>query len=288
MHTSANCDGVLWYRVRSRGEEIAAVGWELRERIWDRDLGFFCTRGNGYVFRSCFAKTPAGSPSQIRASRRYGIGNIVNEFDLIFVLAGRSVRKIYGLELFRAGVAPRILFSVARFEVRRFRELGLPVEFDLLPIALPVPAEERHFFVLFGGGAPEVERIAVRRFGTLREIEALGGYLGRHREIRSVLVVTSAVHLRRVRLCCRVILPREIHFQMAAVPRVGKGVRDGVGSAGYGESVVGVTADAGPACGNGATQIGREARASFLEFVTEMAKLAGYRVLLGFRGRTRV
>ena len=176
----------------------------------------------------------------------------MNEFDLIFVLAGRPVRKIYGLELFRAGVAPRILFSVARFEVRRFRELALPVEFDLLPIALPVPAEERHFFVLFGGGAPEVERIAVRRFGTLREVEALSDYLGRHREIRSVLVVTSAVHLRRVRMCCGVLLPREVHFQMAA------------------------------------TQTVREARASLLEFGAEMAKLAGYRVLLGFCRPTRV
>jgi hypothetical protein len=180
------------------------------------------------------------------------LGNTVNDFDLIFVLAGRPVRKIYGLELYRAGVAPRILFSVARFEVRRFRELALPVEFDLLPIALPVPAEERHFFVLFGGGAPEVERIAVRRFGTLREIEALADYLKRHREIRSVLVVTSAVHQRRVRMCCRVILPREVHFQMAATKTV------------------------------------REPRASFLEIGTEMVKLAGYRVLLGFRGRARV
>ena len=176
----------------------------------------------------------------------------MSEFDLIFVLAGRPVRKIYGLELFRDGAAPRILFSVARFEVRRFRELALPVEFDLLPIAAPVPAEERHFFVLFGGGAPEVERIAVRRFGTLREIEALADYLKRHREIRSVLVVTSAVHQRRVRMCCRVILPREVHFQMEA------------------------------------TQTEREPRASFLEFGTEMVKLAGYRVLLGFRGRARV
>ncbi|MGA8074510.1 MAG: hypothetical protein WB995_13615 [Candidatus Acidiferrales bacterium] len=209
----------------------------------------------------------------------------MNEFDLIFVLAGRPVRKIYGLELFRAGVAPRVLFSVARFEVRRFRELALPVEFDLLPIALPVPAEERHFFVLFGGGAPEVERIAVRRFGTLREIEALADYLGRHREIRSVLVVTSAVHLRRVRMCCEVILARGVHFQMAAVPPVGEGSRHGIQGEGYGEPVVGGSADAG--LKRGATQTAREARASFLEYGTEMVKLAGYRVLLGFRGRAR-
>ena len=86
----------------------------------------------------------------------------------------------------------------------------------------------------------------------MREIEALADYLKRHREIRSVLVVTSAVHQRRVRMCCREILPREVHFQMAATKTV------------------------------------REPRASFLEFGTEMVKLAGYRVLLGFRWRARV
>ncbi len=202
-------------------------------------------------------------------------------------MAGRLVRKRFALKLFRAGMAPRIVFSVARFEVRRFKELPLPVAFDLLPIALSIPAPERHFFVGFGGGAPEVERIAVRRFGTLREIEALAGYLGRHAEIRSVLVVTSAVHLRRVRLCCRVILPREVEIRIVAVPRVGERVQDEVTVAIVGESAAGVTTDAGPASGNGATKTVTEPRASFLDFGTELVKFGGYRVLLWFRGRAR-
>lgn len=214
----------------------------------------------------------------------------MNEFDLIFILAGRPVRKIYGLELFRAGVAPRVLFSVARFEVRKFRELNLPVEFDLLPIALPVPAEQRHFFVLFGGGGPEVERIAVRQFGTLREIEALSDYLLRHREIRSVLVVTSAVHLRRVRMCCRVILPREVNIRMVAVPRRGERARidaeDMVGAERVATPRKAARLKPGPTKPSELASTS-EARASLLEFGTEMAKLAGYRVLLGFRGRAR-
>lgn len=145
-------------------------------------------------------------------------GEALREFDLIFILAGRPARKIYGLELFRGGVAERLLFSVARFEVRGFREFDLPVEFDLLPVASPVPAKLRHFFVLFRGGAPEVERIGVGSFGTLREIVALGDYLGRDPGIRSVLVVTSAGHLRRVRMCCRAILPRDLEVKAGAVP----------------------------------------------------------------------
>jgi hypothetical protein len=182
------------------------------------------------------------------------------ESDLIFVLAGRLVRKRFALELFRSGAAPRLLFSVARFEVRGFRELALPVALDLLPIAQQIPAPERHFFVLFGEGEPLVERIAVRRFGTLREIEALSAYLTRRREIRSLIVVTSVVHARRVGLCCRVLLPRDVKFQMVAVPRLRTGGSD-----------VNVA----------------EPRASLVESVTELVKLGVYRAMLTVRGRPR-
>ena len=207
--------------------------------------------------------------------------------DLIFVLAGRAVRKRFGLELFRGGVAPRILFSVARFEVRGFRELALPVAFDLLPVAQEIPAPERHFFVLFGdGAAPHVERIKVRRFGTLREIEALAGYLDRRREIRSVILVTSAVHVRRVALCCRVLLPPDVTFETVAVPRF-EGGDHGPGDEMDG-GARGVTRgeDASSACGTAATKP-EELRASFLEFTTELVKFAAYRVMLFFRGRPR-
>jgi len=204
--------------------------------------------------------------------------------DLIFVLAGRAVRKRFGLELFRGGVAPRILFSVARFEVRGFRELALPVGFDLLPMAQEIPAPLRHFFVLFGdGAAPHVEKIKVRRFGTLREIEALAGYLLRRREIRSVILVTSAVHVRRVALCCRVLLPRDVKFQMVAVPRYEGEIRGTGDDTDCGATEVTCTADARlkPA----ATK--PEPHASILEFATETVKLGVYRVMLFFRGRPR-
>ena len=180
--------------------------------------------------------------------------------DLIFVLAGRPARKHFALELFQSGVAPQILFSVTRFEIRQFKELPLPAALDLLPLAQPIPAPERHFFVLFGEGAPQVERITVRRFGTLREIEALSKYLERHNKIRSVIVVTSAVHARRVALCCRVLLPPNVQFQMATVPR-----------AAIGTNVEQTT----------------EPRATPLEFASELVKLCVYRLLLSFRRRVR-
>src|SRR5271170_2620492 len=193
----------------------------------------------------------------------------LSKADLIFVLAGRSVRKRFALELFRDGVAPRLLFSVARFEVRGFRELALPVAFDLLPIAQEIPAPKRHFLVLFGEGEPRVERIAVRRFGTLREIEGLSAYLTRRREIRSVIVVTSAVHGRRVALCCRVLLPPDVQFRMVIVPRFDGEIRGFGDDADVGVREPGRTEDARlkPAATKPA-----KARASMLEFATELVK----------------
>jgi len=122
--------------------------------------------------------------------------------DLIFVLAGRVHRKEYALELFRRGLAPRILFSVGRFEIRRFSKMSLPSPLDLLKIAQDVPPPQRHYFVSFDGQEMHVEHVLPGRFGTLTEIAALGRWLDANRGIRSVLVISSASHLRRVRMCC--------------------------------------------------------------------------------------
>ena len=71
--------------------------------------------------------------------------------DLIFVLAGRMHRKECALELFREGLAPRILLSVGRFEIRRFSKMALPASLDLLKLAQAVPPSQRHYFVFFEG-----------------------------------------------------------------------------------------------------------------------------------------
>lgn len=125
---------------------------------------------------------------------------------LIFVLAGRQHRKLCALDLYQKGYAPRLILSVGRYEIRRFATLPLPIKVSLLELAAPVPAYERHFFVCFEKSGVQIERIAVRRLGTLNEIRALRDWLARRSEINSVLVVTSGVHARRVRLCCRAML----------------------------------------------------------------------------------
>ena len=44
--------------------------------------------------------------------------------DVIFVLAGRHERKRHGLQLFRDGLATRLILSLGRFEVRKMGSLG--------------------------------------------------------------------------------------------------------------------------------------------------------------------
>jgi hypothetical protein len=145
----------------------------------------------------------------------------VCDAELIFAPAGRQSRKIYALELFAAGRAPALLFSVGRFEIRRFADLSWPVPLDLLQIAAPVQPRKRHLFVTYSDRESAVEFIRPGKFGTLREIYALTAWLAAHRDTNSVLIVSSASHLRRVRMCCRSLLPASIQFRLLAVSNDG-------------------------------------------------------------------
>ena len=127
--------------------------------------------------------------------------------DLIFALAGEQNRKEFAVKLLSEGLAPRLLLSVARFEVRRFRQLALPFQLHLPEMAAKLSPAERHFFVFVENGCASVWTIPKARFGTLREILALRAWLNEHPEITSVLVVSSGFHLRRVRMCCQSLLP---------------------------------------------------------------------------------
>jgi hypothetical protein len=176
--------------------------------------------------------------------------------DMIFVLAGRKCRKVYGLHLFSQGLSPRILVSVGRFELRRFPELELPVQVDLLALAAAVPPPRRHYFVEFCGKQVETTLIRTRRFGTLAEIEALAEQLSQRTDTVSVLVISSHRHLRRIRLCCRALLAKHIEVFFAAVP----------------EEVSGDSS-------RGLVQWWRGLRDSILE----MVKLVVYRFVLKFR-----
>jgi uncharacterized SAM-binding protein YcdF (DUF218 family) len=138
--------------------------------------------------------------------------------DLIFVLAGRVCRKEYALDLFHQGLAPGILFSVGRFEIRRFSKMDLPVPLDLLKLAQEVPPAQRHYFAFFEGQQVRTQHVLPRRFGTLTEIDALARWLSEHQDIGSVLIVSSDTHLRRIRMCCRSLLSPKMRLAFLAAP----------------------------------------------------------------------
>ena len=145
--------------------------------------------------------------------------------DVIFVLAGRECRKHFALGLFQKGWAPTLLLSVGRFEIRRFSRLDLPVRLDLPAIASTTEPVRRHYFVEIRSGTAAVRRVALSRFGTLREVAAFSEWLRENPSVRSVTVVSSGFHLKRVRLCCRRLVPDGTKLTFVAVPEEGRHLR---------------------------------------------------------------
>jgi len=120
--------------------------------------------------------------------------------DVIFVLAGRPERKVYGLQLFHQGIAPRLILSVGRFEVRKMDHLGFQ-HLNLRELTSRLPPGERHFFIDIAGDS---QRVIVRSDagkGTEAELMSLSRYLEPDR-VSSLLLVSTSVHLGRVRHYC--------------------------------------------------------------------------------------
>jgi len=127
--------------------------------------------------------------------------------------------------LFQEGWAPTLLLSVGRFEIRRFSNLELPTSLDLLALASATEPRRRHYFVTFGSGTTSARSIALTPFGTLREILAFSEWLREKRGIRSVTMVSSGFHLKRVRMCCQRLLPNGTRLSFVAVPDEGRYLR---------------------------------------------------------------
>ena len=119
--------------------------------------------------------------------------------DLIFVLAGRMDRKRHGLELYRAGVAPRLLLSVGRFEVSKMATVDFEGADDLIAQRNDLPPDQRHFFCEMNTTGHQIEHPQLPRWNTYGEILGLRGYLGRQMPGR-MIVISSDVHMRRVAL----------------------------------------------------------------------------------------
>ena len=127
--------------------------------------------------------------------------------DLIFVLAGHRSRKVFGAILFCAKWAPGVLMSTSdpTYIARVLnREMGASVidEKD------PTSPLQGHFFAHYDRHRWSVHPVSLGRLGTLSEMKALASWVRRDANIRSVVIVSAGIHLRRVRMCCQRLLPR--------------------------------------------------------------------------------
>ena len=143
----------------------------------------------------------AGGRSLARRIRKavldfLNVGRSPERVDCIFVFAGRFERKVYGLDLYQQGYAKRIVFSVGRFEWRRFPELGLDQDGGLAGLVEKTAPRKRHFFV--DREEAETRCFLIRKglLGTLSEGAALSRFIAGE-DIKSLLIVSSAFHLRR-------------------------------------------------------------------------------------------
>ena len=123
----------------------------------------------------------------------------VTSADLIFVPAGRMERKRYGLALYQAGFAPRLLLSVGRFEVSKMSAIGFAGAAQLVAERDRTPPRQRHFFCEISAAGLRHEKPALPRWNTYGELVGLRDYL-QDRLPRQILFVSTGVHLRRISL----------------------------------------------------------------------------------------
>jgi hypothetical protein len=138
--------------------------------------------------------------------------------DLIFVMAGRIARKHYGLELFRTGMAPRLVLSTERFEVSKMSGFGLARFDELIALRDRTPADQRFFYWKMDASGESIEKRKIPRWNTYGEILGLRQFL-QEEKAQKVMMVSSALHLRRVALTvAKVFRNAPVEFLYCPVP----------------------------------------------------------------------
>jgi len=146
------------------------------------------------------------------------VGKSPRPADCIFVLAGKQERKSYGVKMWRFGYAPQLILSVGRFEWRTFSELGLDSDGGLAYKAAQTTPKKCHFLVRLDRQEVFCTLVQTGIFGTRLEAQALAAYL-RDMPVRSLLVLSSPMHLRRVAIVFhRTFRKSGIHLTFVAVP----------------------------------------------------------------------
>jgi hypothetical protein len=139
--------------------------------------------------------------------------------DMIFVMAGKIARKHYGIELFRAGMAPLLVLSTARFEVSKMSTFGLEGFDELIALRDRTPPHQRYFYWKLSAAGGCIEKRRLPRCNTYGEALGLRQFL-EEEKAQTVMVVSTAIHLRRVAFTfAKVFRDVPVDFLFCPVPR---------------------------------------------------------------------
>ena len=150
-------------------------------------------------------------------------------------MAGRMERKQYGLELYRAGIAQRLVLSVGRFEVSKMSRLELDGFRELVALRERTQPDERHFFTRVDLSGIHIERAKLQRWSTYGEalglrqfLEAENVGLRRAPELGSSAISVQALPDRNAQVAGFKALARSIAgMQVQNDPCLGQLWRDG-------------------------------------------------------------
>jgi hypothetical protein len=138
--------------------------------------------------------------------------------DCIFVPAGNQQRKLYGIKMWRFGYAAQLLLSISESESREFSALKLESDGGLEKLASQTPRQKKHFFVRLDRQETSCSLVRAGWPRMHSEAKALAEYV-RENSIRSLLIASSPVHLRRVSLSFRRALRKyDVRLTFVAVP----------------------------------------------------------------------
>jgi hypothetical protein len=130
------------------------------------------------------------------------VGRSPKKSDCIVVLSGMNEPKAQAVKLWRFGFANQLVLSVGRTECHRVSELGLEADGGLASLTKHSSADNAHYLLRVDHKEVICTQAKIGHIGTLSECKLLFRYLSLL-PIRSLLIVSSPVRLRRVSLVLR-------------------------------------------------------------------------------------
>jgi hypothetical protein len=146
------------------------------------------------------------------------IGKSPRPADCIYVLSGNQERNAYGTKMWRYGYSRQLILCVGRSELPNFTQLRLETDSEPEPLLKRMSAAGDHFLIRRDRQQTSYAPARMGRLKIRSETRALAEYLS-DIPVRSLLVVSSPIHMRRVALSFRRAFRKAgVHLAFVAVP----------------------------------------------------------------------